>query len=341
MPPRTKRTKNIAASASARAEKNKVSGWERSKFTSQDHRKLKKVGLLTNDEAMQIPGDEAIPNPPEGFRVIFADFLIRGLSLPVHEFLRGLLFVYGIQLYQLTPNSILHISIFITLCECFLGVHPHWGLWKRIFYLRRNNSRNAIYDVGGVCICVRPEVGYFDLKFADSVQGWRKKWLYVKDESTGTQQYGLAPFDMSQEILRRKSWDAEATPEELAATECLIARIKALQNTQGQELSGVQIIAHFLRMRVQPIQARANPLWLYSGAGDAARISKDLSVKDLEKLVRRFTSLSKKSEVPASCRVEPFSGAHALPAVSVFLEFFAFSFPASCIFIILTRTFIV
>ncbi|KAM0848553.1 hypothetical protein ACQ4PT_054302 [Festuca glaucescens] len=37
-------------------------------------------------------------------------------------------------------------------------------------------------------------------------------------------------------------------------------------------------------------------------------------LKDLEKLVCRFTSLSKKSEVPSSCRVEPFSGVHALPA---------------------------
>ncbi|KAM0839110.1 hypothetical protein ACQ4PT_060531 [Festuca glaucescens] len=119
---------------------------------------------------------------------------------------------------------------------------------------------------------------------------------------------------MSQEILRLKSWDAEATPEELATTESLIARIKAPQNTQGKELSGVQIIAHFLQIRVQPIQARASPLWIYSGVGDAARISNDLSVKDLEKLVRCFTSLSKKSEVPASCRVKPFSGAHALPA---------------------------
>ena len=127
---------------------------------------------------------------------------------------------------------------------------------------------------------------------------------------------------MSQEILRRKSWDAEATPEELAATESLIARIKALQNTQGQELSGVQIIAHFLRIRVQPLQARASPLWLYSGAGDATRISTDLSVKDLEKLVRRFTSLSKKSPVPTSCRVVPFSGTHALPAVNILPEFF-------------------
>jgi hypothetical protein len=140
----------------------------------------------------------------------------------------------------------------------------------------------------------------------------------MKDESTSTQEYGLAPFDFSQDILRRKSWDAEATAEEIAATESLVARIQALQNTQGEELSGVQIIAYFLRLRVQPLKARASPLWLYSGVDDAARFSKDLSVKDLEKLVRRFTSLSKKSLVPSSCRVEPFSGTHALPVVSTF-----------------------
>ena len=69
---------------------------------------------------------------------------------------------------------------------------------------------------------------------------------------------------------------------------------------------------------MQPLQARKNPLWLYSGAEDADRVSEDLPLKDLEKLVRRFTSLSKKSEVPSSCRVEPFSGVHALPAVSYF-----------------------
>ena len=156
------------------------------------------------------------------------------------------------------------------------------------------------------------------MKFADSVQGWRKKWLYVKDESSDAQEYGLAPFDSSEDIQRRKSWDAEATAEEIAATESLVARIQTLQNAEGKELSGVQIIAHFLRIRVQPLQARKNPLWLYSGAEDADRVSEDLPLKDLEKLVRRFTSLSKKSEVPSSCRVEPFSGVHALPAVSSF-----------------------
>jgi hypothetical protein len=92
---------------------------------------------------------------------------------------------------------------------------------------------------------------------------------------------------------------------------------------------------------VQPLQAHVSSLWLYSGAGDAARISKDLPVKDLEKLVRRFTLISKKSPVSASCRVEPFSATHTLPDVSVFLEFFCLCL--SCLFctsVMLTRTFI-
>ncbi|KAK1670545.1 hypothetical protein QYE76_058704 [Lolium multiflorum] len=309
---RSKQCRNHAPGTEERTERKKISGWERSKLSAKHKKMLKKMGLL-NNEAMRMPGDESSPHPPSGFRVIFVDFLIRGLSLPVHKFLRGLLFIYRIQLHQLTPNSLLHISIFITLCECFLGIHPHWGLWKRIFYFRRNNSRNTIYNVGGVCICVRPDAGYFDVKIADSVQGWRKKWLYVKDAFSAGQQYSLAPFDAAEEPQRRRAWDAEATDEEKAATNALISCIQELQNTYGAELSGVQIIAHFLRIRVQPLQARKSPLWTYSGAEDSVMVSEDLSFTDLEKLVRRFTSLRKNHNVPSSCRVVPFSGNHALP----------------------------
>ncbi|KAM0857498.1 hypothetical protein ACQ4PT_048462 [Festuca glaucescens] len=145
MAPRTKLCKNKAPGTDEPAEKVRVSGWEHSKISAQDQKTLKKMGLLKK-EALKMSGDESSPRPPIGFWVTFVDFLVRGLAVPVHEFLRGLLFIYGIQLHQLTPNSLLHISIFITLCECFLGIHPHWGLWKRIFYLRCNNSRNVIYN---------------------------------------------------------------------------------------------------------------------------------------------------------------------------------------------------
>ncbi|KAK1693407.1 hypothetical protein QYE76_010104 [Lolium multiflorum] len=294
-------------------DKVEISGWERSKISNQDQKTLKKLGLLKKQDSLIFPGDESFPCPPIGYRVNFIDHLIRGLSTPIHEFLHGFLFVYGIQLHQLTPNSILHISIFITLCECFLGTHPYWGLWKRIFYLRRNNSRNFVYNVGGVCICIRLDVDYFDVKFPDSVQGWRRRWLYIQEEYVNSQEYDIAPFDGAVEILRRRSWDAEVTAEEKMATEALMKRIHQLPNTHGEEMSGVQITAYFLRIRVQPLQARKNPLWMYAGEKDVDRVSKDLSVKDLERLIRRFSSLSKKHEVPTSCRVEPYNGSHALP----------------------------
>ncbi|KAK1609340.1 hypothetical protein QYE76_033013 [Lolium multiflorum] len=286
--------------------------WERSKISNQDANLMKRLGLMKKEGAIRFPSEESYPKPPMEYRVSFVDHLIRGLSTPIHDFLRGLLFVYGIQLHHLTPNSILHISIFITLCECFLGVAPNWALWKRIFCLRRNGSHNVTYNIGGVVICVRTDVDYFDVKFPDSVQGWRKKWLYIHEESANSVEHNIIPFDGSAKIQRRRSWDAEASEEEKKATEALMSRIRQLQNTRGEELSGVQITAYFLRIRVQPLQARKNPLWTYSGENDANRISGDLSTKDFEKLLRRLSRLGK-DPIPSSSRVEPYSSTNPLP----------------------------
>ncbi|KAK1680406.1 hypothetical protein QYE76_041254 [Lolium multiflorum] len=52
---------------------------------------------------------------------------------------------------------------------------------------------------------------------------------------------------------------------------------------------------------------------MYAGDKDVDRLSKDLSVKDLEKLVQKISSLSKKDAIPTSCHVEPYSGTNALP----------------------------
>ncbi|KAK1607919.1 hypothetical protein QYE76_031592 [Lolium multiflorum] len=287
--------------------------WERSKITNQDINLLKKLGISKKPKAVCFPSEESYPTPPMGYRVSFVDHLIHGLSAPIHPFLRGLLFVYGLQLHHLTPNSILHISIFITLCEAFLGVQPNWALWKRIFFCRRNGSPNVTYNIGGVVISVRPTVNYFDVKLPDSVQGWRKKWLYIQEENHGCAEDNIPPFDGAEKILRRRSWDAEATEEEKSSTEALMTRIHELQNTRGKELSGIQITAYFLKARVQPLQARKNPLWNYAGDKDIDRLSTDLEVKDLERLVRKISSLSKKDPVPSSCRVKPYSATNALP----------------------------
>ncbi|KAK1617237.1 hypothetical protein QYE76_022754 [Lolium multiflorum] len=285
--------------------------WERSKITNQDLNLLKKLGISKKPKAVCFPSEESYPTPPMGYRVSFVDHLIRGLSAPIHPFLRGLLFVYGLQLHHLTPNSILHISIFITLCEAFLGVQPNWALWKRIFFCRRNGSANVAYNIGGVVISIRSSVNYFDVKLPDSVQGWRKKWLYIREENHGCAEDNIPPFDGAEKILRHRSWDAEATEEERTSTEALMTRIHELQNTRGKELSGIQITAYFLKTRVQPLQARKNPFWKYAGDEDTDRLSTNLEVKDLDRLIRKISSLKKKDSIPSTYRV--YSAANALP----------------------------
>jgi hypothetical protein len=89
---------------------NAVTSWVPSIFTQKDLDKAQADGLISDDDQVIFLSTERIPKPKSGFRVMFFAFLLRGLSLPAHEFLHGLLFVYGVQLHQLTPNSILHIA---------------------------------------------------------------------------------------------------------------------------------------------------------------------------------------------------------------------------------------
>lgn len=59
---------------------------------------------------------EAFPTPDTHEIVVFTHFFYSGLALPTSDFFRSLLEFYGVNIYVLNPNSIMHISIFIHLC---------------------------------------------------------------------------------------------------------------------------------------------------------------------------------------------------------------------------------
>jgi hypothetical protein len=124
-------SKNVVMAKGKNA--NPATNWVRSAIKQREVEKARTDGFISSKDSIKFPSTEQIPQPPSGFRVMFLSFLLRGLSLTAHEFLRGLLFVYGVQLHQLTPNSILHIACFMTLCESFLGIEPHFLLWHSIF----------------------------------------------------------------------------------------------------------------------------------------------------------------------------------------------------------------
>jgi hypothetical protein len=298
--------------------------WSASAISNRDINKLRALGFISaSEEDICLPGSVTRPKPPKGFTVMFAAFLFRGLSLPAHEFLRSLLFFYGIQLWQLTPNSILHLSIFITVCEAFLGIEPHWGLWRKIFYVKRHNDSNGPPVVGGVGFVVRKEVDYFDYPMKESVQGWRNKWFYLRDPAVSGRRSNLPPFDDVLVAHKKKSWNNALSPEEKATADELFKQIVTLKNSGGMTMRGTEVVSVFLQRRVQPLMSRPHQLWLFTGKNDKSRVNPaDLSTEELQNEVRRLTCLSSKDTIILTSARPPYDFKH-LPS-EVTLSFFVY-----------------
>jgi hypothetical protein len=239
--------------------------------------------------------------------------------------------VYGVQLHQLTPHSILHIACFITLCVSFLGIEPHFLLWKYLFWLRPSVALSKRPELGRAVVSVLAESQYLEFSMAASVQGWRKKWFYIKDKKvSSSDQYGIAPFDAAKNLKKLASWDSPPMKAEMEDIKPLLARIQVLKSESGDALLGTQLMVFFLQRRVQPLQHRISKLWSFSCLGDSSRVSDDLmEKKDLDKRVRALTTLTKEDEIPA-LTAGYFDFKHHLPAVYALSSFIRLLLPYHC-----------
>ena len=87
---------------------------------------------------------ECFRNPRDGELVVFEDFYRMGFRILAHPFLRKLVPYYEISLVHLNPNSILHLAIFINVCEAYLGIELHFNLFRYFFHLKSFTGANVI-----------------------------------------------------------------------------------------------------------------------------------------------------------------------------------------------------
>jgi hypothetical protein len=81
-----------------------------------------------------------------------------------------------------------------------------------------------------------------------SVQGWRKKWFYIKDQKAmSSGKFGIAPFDASKSLTKLTLWDSPPTEAEVKNIKALLTRIQSLKSAAGGGLTGTQLMAFFLR----------------------------------------------------------------------------------------------
>ena len=79
--------------------------------------------------------------------MLFTSHISAGMGLTISSFLLLLLEDIGHQLQHLTPHSLLLTSIFMHLCEMFMGVRPCVILFRYFFILVKSGRSKD--EVGG------------------------------------------------------------------------------------------------------------------------------------------------------------------------------------------------
>ena len=84
-------------------------------------------------------------------------------------------------------------------------------------------------------------------------------------------------------MKKKNSWSHRPDVREANEASPLVSRVSTLLKTAGKEVNGVHLIATFIKRHVQPIQAREHPLYEYTSAADATRVSvEELSAGEAE-----------------------------------------------------------
>ena len=112
--------------------------WPAPATTDDQLRELVGNGLIQSKDIAEwrAPGEHRVPALDPGEIILFVSFVRAGLCLPASAFLHRFLNYFGVTLNHLTPNVVLHLSIFVHLCETFLGIPPSLFLFRFFFRLK-------------------------------------------------------------------------------------------------------------------------------------------------------------------------------------------------------------
>jgi hypothetical protein len=87
----------------------------KSTISKGDLPKMLNIGYLSEakKELIRFGGEETTPKPGKDEVVIFKSFFKAGLRFPLNKMIADVLKKFGIYLHQLTPNSIVRLSVYI------------------------------------------------------------------------------------------------------------------------------------------------------------------------------------------------------------------------------------
>ena len=154
--------------------------WMPSSVTEEDIKKLREARYLTAEISHRLPArGQVVPTPRPNESIAFVSHFLRGLGLALDTFVRGLMFYYGLDFHDLAPDSLLHISTFIVVCEAFLRITPHFGLWLKTFDVKPKMIEGQHAACGGALISKIADAPWPEGSFPEVYGLWQREWFYI------------------------------------------------------------------------------------------------------------------------------------------------------------------
>ena len=70
---------------------------------------------------------------------------------------------------------------FIVMCEAFLHIRPHFGLWLKTFNVKPKVVRGSQAECGGAMAGKMANVLWFEGSFVETLKGWQSGWFYITE----------------------------------------------------------------------------------------------------------------------------------------------------------------
>jgi hypothetical protein len=83
---------------------------------------------------------------------------------------------------------------FYHLCESYLGIQPHFNLWRHFFCLKKKGGAGGSKVARGAYLNLHDGMKdkYLNLPISSSIKDWYKKWIYVQQEQEPFIAYDIA-----------------------------------------------------------------------------------------------------------------------------------------------------
>jgi hypothetical protein len=157
----------------------------KSTISEGDMPKLMNLGYFSEakKELVRFGGENIIPKPGKDEVVVFKSFFKAGLRFPLNKMIADVLKKFGIYLYQLTPNAIVRLSVYIWALRN-QGVEPFAEGFCRVHelhYQTKARGDGLHENFGCYNFAYRKSTKFSVISYRSKwPAGWKSEWFYVK-----------------------------------------------------------------------------------------------------------------------------------------------------------------